>query len=129
MVLVGDFFQLPPVSSSSFIEFAFEHPAWKTFRLAILLLNTQYRQSSETSRDPLLQVLSEIRSGTISSHSIDLLNSRNLPVETEDHTELFTKNKSVDSYNSERLNAIAGDIFLYEMSGKGTEKLIESLKK
>lgn len=79
--------------------------------------------------DPLLTILNEIRAGHVSSHSRQLLTSRNVPVETEDHTELFTRNVSVDAYNTDRLNAIAGDIFLYDMSGKGSEKLIESLKK
>ena len=113
-MLVGDFFQLPPVSRDSFVEFAFEHPSWKTWNLAICSLATQYRQGN----DPLLTILNEIRSGYVSTHSEQLLRSRNVPVETEDHTELFTRNISVDAYNTERLNAIAGDIFLYEMTGK-----------
>lgn len=44
VVLVGDFFQLPPVSRDSISEFAFEHPSWKTWNLAICALTTQYRQ-------------------------------------------------------------------------------------
>lgn len=50
-------------------------------------------------------------------------------VETEDHTELFTRNISVDAYNSERLQAIDEDIMTFEMSSQGSEKLVESLKK
>ena len=46
LVLVGDFFQLPPVSrDSSSIEFAFEHPIWRETRLIPCVLTTQYRQS------------------------------------------------------------------------------------
>lgn len=44
VVLVGDFFQLPPVSRGMDIEFAFENSAWRTFRLAICVLDVQYRQ-------------------------------------------------------------------------------------
>lgn len=44
VVLVGDFFQLPPVSRDSIPEYAFEHPSWRSFRLAICVLGTQFRQ-------------------------------------------------------------------------------------
>ena len=44
VVLVGDFFQLPPVSRGNDIEFAFEDPVWRTLRLAICVLDVQYRQ-------------------------------------------------------------------------------------
>jgi ATP-dependent DNA helicase PIF1 len=122
---VGDFFQLPPVTRGSDIEFAFEHPAWKSFRLAICVLTVQYRQNSEATLDspyalgdPLLQILNEIRSGDISNESHSLLSSRNIPVETEDHTELFTRNISVDSYNTDRLNQIRDDTFVFEMQSK-----------
>lgn len=125
VVLVGDFFQLPPVTRGSDIEFAFEHPAWKSFRLAICVLTVQYRQKSEATLDspyalgdPLLQILNEIRSGDISNESHSLLSSRNIPVETEDHTELFTRNISVDSYNTDRLNQIRDDTFVFEMQSK-----------
>ena len=125
MVLVGDFFQLPPVTRGSDIEFAFENSAWRTFRLAICVLDVQYRQVGEKtedettqSEDPLLQILNEIRAGTISEQSHQLLVSRNIAVTTEDHTELFTRNISVDTYNSDRLNQIQDDTFIFEMQSK-----------
>jgi ATP-dependent DNA helicase PIF1 len=137
VILVGDFFQLPPVSRwSDMVDFAFENPAWRTFRLAICVLTVQYRQVGEKSEDetletadPLLQILNEIRSGDMSPESHRLLVSRNVPVTTEDHTELFTRNISVDSYNTDRLNQIQDDTFLFEMQSKWWEKLVEALKK
>jgi hypothetical protein len=88
-------------------------------------LTVQYRQKSETTLDspyalgdPLLQILNEIRSGDISVESHNLLASRNIAVETEDHTELFTRNISVDSYNTDRLNQIRDDTFVFEMQTK-----------
>ena len=126
MILVGDFFQLPPVSrGSDMIDFAFENPAWRTFRLAICVLTVQYRQAADpelnpeyTLGDPLLQILNEIRAGEMSENSHILLRSRNIPVTTEDHTELFTRNISVDSYNTDRLNQIRDDTFVFEMQSK-----------
>ncbi len=125
VVLVGDFFQLPPVSRGSDVEFAFDHPVWRTLRLAICVLDVQYRQWE----DPLLTILNEIRSGAMSRESLALLDSRNIEVATDDHTELFTRNISVDGYNTQRLNAIHDDTFVFEMQSKWAEKLVEALKK
>ncbi len=63
VVLCGDFFQLPPVSSGSSVEekqFAFEGSAWSTGDFHVCYLHEQHRQSN----DPLLTVLNDIRSGT-----------------------------------------------------------------
>jgi hypothetical protein len=158
IVLVGDFFQLPPVSrDSSYVEFAFEHSIWREARLIPCVLTTQYRQGrkvksidarhSEERRiqdpetldpsyrqddgdqDPLLQILNEIRSGKITTRSLALLESRHIPVETQDHTELFTRNVSVDAYNKWKLDSIAWDIFIFDMHSKGSLPLVEALKK
>jgi hypothetical protein len=96
------------------VDFAFEHPVWRELRLIPCVLTEQFRQN----QDPLLDILTEIRTGQISTRSQDLLASRNIAVETEDHTELFTRNISVDKYNTDRLNAIREDIFVFEMQGK-----------
>lgn len=155
ILLVGDFFQLPPVSRDSYVEYAFEHSAWRTFKLAHCVLSTQFRQKTETNisrhpelannpdsqkprffvrqndgtQDPLLAILNEIRSWQVSHRSRELLESRYVPVETEDHTELFTRNVSVDAYNTDKLNKLPGDIFVFEMQSKWAEKLVEALKK
>ncbi len=70
-----------------------------------------------------------LRQRFVSEKSERLLASRNVEIETEDHTELFTRNVSVDAYNTERLRAIDEDIITFEMSDQGNEKLVESLKK
>lgn len=139
IILVWDFFQLPPVSrGSDMVEFAFEHPIWREMKLISCVLTTQYRQvmksiesriQNEESEDPLLTILNEIRAWQVTTRSLSLLESRNIPVETEDHTELFTRNISVDAYNTERLNAISGDIFIFDMHSKGSLPLVEALKK
>jgi hypothetical protein len=74
--------------------------------------------TDEASEDPLLSILNEIRSGEVSSRSRTLLDARNIRVETEDHTELFTRNISVDAYNKDKLDNIAGEISIYAMHAK-----------
>ncbi|MDP3697026.1 MAG: AAA family ATPase, partial [Candidatus Taylorbacteria bacterium] len=63
VVLVGDFFQLPPVrrEDEEPYKFAFESEAWMSANLSVCYLTEQYRQS-----DPkFLGVLSAIRSGQV----------------------------------------------------------------
>ena len=103
IVLVGDFFQLPPVSRGM-VEYAFEHSIWRSLRLTPCVLTTQFRQGE--AGDPLLTILSEIRAGSVSEFSREFLRARDIPVMTEDHTELFTKNIAVDAYNTDRLAAL-----------------------
>ncbi len=61
MILVGDFFQLPPVMSSqdnnSNKRFAFASKVWKELDLAICYLHTQHRQEE----GDFTTVLNELR--------------------------------------------------------------------
>ncbi len=59
VVLVGDFFQLPPVTRERAVSYAFEHSAWRTWKLAICVLTEQFRQNTEN--DPLVRILDEMR--------------------------------------------------------------------
>lgn len=126
IVFVGDFFQLPPVSRNGEPEYAFEHRIWKTLHLTPCVLTTQFRQNNE---DDLSIILDEIRGGGVSENSRQILRSRDLPVLTDDHTELFTKNIAVDTYNSDKLSKLSSEPHTYEMSGSGAEKFILALKK
>jgi hypothetical protein len=109
------------------VEYAFEHSVWRSLRLTPCVLTTQFRQGEEG--DPLLTILNDIRRGDVSELSKNLLRSRDIPVMTEDHTELFTKNISVDAYNIDRLSALSGEPRTYQMEGKGADKFVEALKK
>ena len=62
VILCGDFFQLPPVSTASNdVEkhFAFQSMAWQQADFHVCYLHEQHRQGN----DPLLTVLNDIRSG------------------------------------------------------------------
>lgn len=82
------------------------------------VLSTQYRQSQTQSEGSLLSILNEIRSGTVSDISRECLLSRNILVQTDDHTELFTRNVSVDAYNADRLGELFGEEYTYTMQSK-----------
>ncbi len=73
VVLVGDFFQLPPIQKSAAPErqaslgqeekpvFAYESPAWQRLRPVVCYLSEQHRQDDED----FLALLSAIRRGAV----------------------------------------------------------------
>jgi ATP-dependent DNA helicase PIF1 len=109
LVLVGDFFQLPPVHKEEVeTTFIFESPVWKELALEPFHLTTIHRQS-----DPVFQqILTEARFGRLSQQSIAVLKTRHgLSFEGQEikPTMLFTRRAEVDSINARHLAALKGE--------------------
>lgn len=130
VVLCGDFFQLPPVSSGYSEEekkFAFESSVWINGGFDVCYLEEQHRQGD----DPLLTVLNDIRSGTAGEHTKVPLRTR---YKKEPHgatkaTKLYTRNVNVDRINESELSSLQGDEKVFKMKTAGFEALVEGLKK
>jgi ATP-dependent exoDNAse (exonuclease V) alpha subunit len=130
LVLCGDFFQLPPVSSGPLIEekqFAFEASAWKSGDFHICYLQEQHRQGN----DPLLGVLNDIRSGTAGEHTKVPLRTRykKEPQGATKATKLYSRNINVDTINERELANIQGQEKTFTMTTHGFSALVEGLKK
>ncbi len=130
VILVGDFFQLPPVTSSQDINntkrFAFASKVWKTLDLAICYLHTQHRQSEWD----FTTLLNELRKWNPSEKSIALLKTR--LYQDINHTnpvQLYTHNIDVDRINSEKLEELTGDEEAYIATGVWDKKLLDTIKK
>ena len=128
VVISGDFFQLPPVSRE-FKEkrFAWQSPVWKSLELKSCYLHEKFRQNDER----LIEVLDEIRTGTVSQKSHDVLDSRYMKELHSDFTptRLYTHNIDVDRINLEELNKLEGEPQVYKYSSKGSAKNIEKIFK
>ena len=125
VVLVGDFFQLPPISKGKEATFAFESEAWKSLNPVICYLTEQFRQ--EDGR--FLDVLSNMRSGTCEPGDISCLMEREMEEADTDIPRLYTHNADVDRINDEKLAALSGDAKRYTLQGEGAPPLIEGLKR
>lgn len=127
IVLVGDFFQLPPVTrNGDMMRYAFESHAWNNTRPLTCYLHEQYRQEDET----LLALLSSIRRGDIEEEHYNLLKEQTEIAFTEiEPTRLYTHNADVDSVNLTQLNALSGKGKTFKMSGRGSKPRLESLTK
>ncbi len=128
VVISGDFFQLPPVSKEPKEKrFAWQSSAWKALELQTCYLQEKFRQDE----DRLIQILDDIRSGTISESSEKFLAERH-EKELTSHftpTKLYTHNVDVDRINLAELEKLPGEAKLFVYESKGSQKNIEKIFK
>ena len=127
VILVGDFFQLPPVSRGGEVLFAYQSPVWRELSLITCYLTEQYRQSD----GEFLSVLSAIRSGNVEEMHYEELMTRHtepagLPA---DAPKLFSHNADVDRINAAELAKLASPVKKFSMHTKGKDSMIEGLKR
>jgi ATP-dependent DNA helicase PIF1 len=107
---VGDFFQLPPISTQSFV---FESPLWKKLALETHELTEIVRQ-----KDPVFQtILNEARHGELTKASVKLLRKRmNLDYKslTVQPTMLFTRRVEVDQINTRELKKLTTERHVFK---------------
>lgn len=143
VILVGDFFQLPPVVRKDFTEkkqnplivniqrlqsrFAYDSGVWERTRLIVCYLAEQHRQDDAN----LLSVLSGIRANNFSKEHLSYLSARHIRTNKPpaNITKLFSHNVDVDAVNNTELNKIKETVRKFEMISNGNEKLVTILKK
>jgi hypothetical protein len=141
VVLVGDFFQLPPVirrdarggpetesqDEEDNSPFAYASRAWRDLSPSICYLTEQHRQTDAEFSG----LLGAIRSNRCGKADLSLLASRRL---TQDGlprsvTRLFTHNMDVDRINQAELIKLPGEVKSFHMSSTGDTLLAEGLKR
>lgn len=136
IVFCGDFFQLPPISKTEDDgnhKFAFMAKSWLNADFKICYLTEQHRQTDQDEAKKygisLNQILNQIRAQDVSIDAIHtLLNSKTNNI-NGDYTRLYTHNVNVDTINQEELDRIDAEIFSYEATAYGDDKLVDALKK
>lgn len=124
IVLVGDFFQLPPVSKFGEERFfAFESEAWQSANMQVCYLTEQHRQSD----DVFLDILTAMRSGTITDQHKETLLACQMSGKPD--TQLFTHNADVDRLNQTELDKLPGKAKTFQMEEGGIPTMIETLKR
>ncbi len=125
VILVGDFFQLPPIARNRGVAFAYASPVWKDLHLFTCYLTEQYRQDDSE----FLDILSAIRSGRVEEVHHELLMARSAaPAELpSDAPKLFSHNVDVDRINADELAKLPGPSKKFQMTSKGKDSLVEGL--
>lgn len=135
VVLVGDFFQLPPVESRDQEEeqaaidvvkggrFAFDSSAWKAMNPIICYLSEQHRQEDKE----FLEFLTAIRRGEVIEDHIALLRTRYASKPKNGMTQLYSHNADVNALNDAELAKLPGEAKRYDMVKNGPERLTANL--
>lgn len=139
VVLVGDFFQLPPVvkeEAQNMIQkglmerprptFAYNSPAWARAKPIVCYLTGQYRQDDID----FLSLLSSIRRNNFGEVHLARLLTRKIEYTAAPSgvPKLFTHNVDVDRVNAEMLAKLPGEPRKFQMSQRGHPRLVEALK-
>jgi ATP-dependent DNA helicase PIF1 len=151
VVLVGDFFQLPPIvrpvmptvesddgAQTLFDEddgsqdeepsspFAFHASAWRSAEPSVCYLSEQHRQEDTA----FLSLLAAMRQGHMHEQGMQLLRARRTAAPKDGlHTRLYAHNANVDRVNDAQLKALPGDARVFDMRSFGSARFVESLKK
>jgi hypothetical protein len=127
VVLVGDFFQLPPVTLRGEVSrFAFESRAWESARFLTCYLTEQHRHEDEL----LAGLLFAIRKNDVDEDHYTLLQEQNeIGYEDIEPTKLYTHNKDVDEINLKELAQLNTDGAKYKMEMRGNKQLLTGLVK
>lgn len=102
LIVIGDFYQIPPVEVSDVMKngYCFESPLWKDFDFRTVVLRKTYRQKDEN----LINALSHIRINKATPKDINLFKSRicnenDIP---RDVLHCFAKNYPANLYNRKK---------------------------
>ncbi len=127
VIVVGDFFQLPPVTRmGNQMRYAFESRGWEDARFLTCYLSEQHRQEDEL----FLGLLSAIRRNEVDEDHFTLLKEQtDIGYEGIEPTRLFTHNADVDVVNATKLAELKGHKASFTMSGQGNKTLVEALVK
>lgn len=128
LVMSGDFFQLPPISTNGDeSDFVFKAKIWTEMDLLVCYLDEQHRQNDKK----MTTILNSFRKDAVSQEIIELLASRlnKKSANKISPVRLFAHNSDVDLINNAELNKISAPKFSYQMIGEGEKKIIETLKK
>ena len=127
IIVVGDFFQLPPVTrNGDMMRYAFESRAWENTKPLVCYITEQHRQEDEM----LLGLLGSIRRNQIEEDHYTLLQEQTeISYEHLEPTRLYTHNADVDAVNNTKLAELKSPPRTFKMSGSGRKPLVEGLMK
>ena len=127
LILVGDLFQLPPVSSIN-KAYIFNAKVWPLLDLKICYLSEQHRQYQG---DELNSILGAIRDNRVGQIELAVLSSKIKPSNLikDNILRLYSHNFDADRVNGQRLDMLKNKEKIYKMNTRGNKKEASKLGK
>lgn len=140
IVLVGDFFQLPPINKNIPDEssqenlfdeadhrFVYNSPIWNQAKFATCYITEQHRQDDSN----LIYILSKIRNNSFDELSLNCIKNRKTDLSRvpDNVPKLYSHNIDVDAVNNQMLAKIPAKARHFSMTTKGSEAIIRAMKK
>jgi ATP-dependent DNA helicase PIF1 len=127
VIVVGDFAQLPPVTrSGQKREWSFMSHIWEQSGFQ----NVELLENQRTYDQNFLQVLNEVRKGTVNSFVKEYLDLKVRDHDEEDEgTRLFPRRDQSEFFNNKKLSQIPTAEVRIPSIYLGEERLVEALKK
>lgn len=126
VILVGDLFQLPPVSREGEPDYVHQSEAWLKADMKVCYLTEQHRQGAD---DKLLTLLRAMRAGDFTDEQRSWLEERQQASADDSITRLFTHNADVDALNHRKLEELNRQIRTYRMDSSGDGYKIQAMKR
>ena len=124
LILIGDFYQLPPVIKSDLpCDFSFNTNCWNEIIDYTIILDTCYRQKN----DILIDFLNTIRLGQYNDTIITQLDKYMSTKLTNSYTHLYPNKHNVNQLNIKKLNELEGKLVQHsaKIISKGGSKTTE----
>ena len=126
VILVGDFFQLPPINKVGESKFVTESDAWEELNLSVCYLEEQHRADDLR----LQEILNAMRDGGLKQRHLRWLKDRWISPDTDQITKIYTLNIDVEAENNKRLGELPGDSHYFLRTSRGSSRAqIDSLQK
>jgi hypothetical protein len=110
VIMIGDFFQLPPVND----RYCFTHPFWN-HNVMFALLTQNHRQSGGDNPD-FVRSLNYLRWGGIDNNLARIINERQVRALPDDCVNIVPHRRTAEYINDSRLKDLGKEIFEYRVS-------------
>lgn len=113
LVLVGDYFQCPPiVKKDEQRQYLFESPLWKQLHIKCVPLTQNYRQAQDA---PFRQLLDHIQVNEMTPEDVATLRSRvRTPEECHGATRLCSRRAAAQAINNSEIEKLPGQTYTYK---------------
>lgn len=127
VILVGDFFQLPPVEKNGKNNYTFNSEVWNSANFKVCYLEKIYRQEGDLK---FIEILNAIRENKVTDEHKAFLKSLSENMKYKNQAiNLYSKNIDVNQENNYRLDCIEGEKVTFEAEPFGDPHHVQRILK